>query len=264
MKNSTIQWTAHTFNPWWGCAKLSPGCNRCYAEGLAKRFEGAIWGPTANRRFFGRKHWAEPVAWDKAAKAAGKRHRVFCASMCDIMEDRRVLDPARAQLFELIERTPCLDWLLLTKRPANFKTLLPAHWLTCPRPNVWLMATVEQNTMMTRILDLISVPAVIHGISYEPALDLLDLSSPLLSALDWIIVGGESGAGARPFDAAWAMDIVKRFAGSKTMVFVKQMGTNAVLNGQRMTHAGKKNSHGADWTQWPKCLQVRQVPVPAV
>ncbi|HEY2512934.1 MAG TPA: DUF5131 family protein, partial [Polyangiaceae bacterium] len=115
--NSKIQWTDHTFNPWWGCQRVSPGCEHCYAEAFAKRTGHGVWGPTAQRRFFGEAHWKEPLKWNEAAKRSGQRARVFCASMADVFEDRWELEPHRARLAGLIRVTPHLDWLLLTKRP---------------------------------------------------------------------------------------------------------------------------------------------------
>lgn len=118
-KNSRIEWTDHTFNPWWGCTKVSEACKNCYAEAWSKRVGQQVWGPQAERRFFGERHWLEPLKWNADAAAHGKRLRVFCASMADVFEDRRSLDPWRSKLWELIEATPQLDWLLLTKRPEH-------------------------------------------------------------------------------------------------------------------------------------------------
>lgn len=87
-QHSKIEWTHHTFNPWWGCMKVSPGCVHCYAESFAKRTGNPVWGTDAPRRFFNEKHWAEPRKWNAAAQAAGQRQRVFCASMADVFEDR--------------------------------------------------------------------------------------------------------------------------------------------------------------------------------
>src|SRR4051812_43046764 len=124
-KNSHIEWTHHTFNPWWGCAKVSPACNHCYAETLANRFGGAIWGVKGQRRFFGAAHWTEPEKWNVEAGRAKSRVRVFCASMADVFEDRRDLDAERVKLWALVERTKSLDWLLLTKRPEHVQKLAP-------------------------------------------------------------------------------------------------------------------------------------------
>ena len=124
-KLSKIQWCHHTFNPWWGCVNISPACDHCYAEAWAKRCGKQVWGKEAPRRFFGDRHWNEPLKWDRAAEKAGERHRVFCASMADVFEDRRDLDEPRARLYGLIEQTPNLDWMLLTKRPQVVGKLVP-------------------------------------------------------------------------------------------------------------------------------------------
>jgi protein gp37 len=129
MKNSKIEWTDHTFNPWWGCTKVSDACTRCYAEAFAKRTGHDVWGPEKPRRFFGPDHWAQPIKWDEAAAKAGERQRVFCASMADVFEDytgpdRELLAAERVRLFALIKSTPNLDWLLLTKRPENWAEII--------------------------------------------------------------------------------------------------------------------------------------------
>src|SRR5947208_2303347 len=116
---SSIEWTHHTFNPWWGCQKVSAACDNCYAEIWAKRTGQDLWGSTAERRLFGEKHWSEPIRWHQEASLAGRRERVFCASMADVFERRADLNEERRRLWKVIERTPSLDWLLLTKRPQN-------------------------------------------------------------------------------------------------------------------------------------------------
>jgi len=118
-KDSKIEWTHHTFNPWWGCVKVSPGCEHCYAEAFAKRVGKKVWGAQSDRRFFGDPHWREPLKWHDEAVITGERRRVFCASMADVFEDRDELIPHRIRLFQLIANTPKLDWLLLTKRPGS-------------------------------------------------------------------------------------------------------------------------------------------------
>ena len=134
-KNSHIEWTHHTFNPWWGCSKVSPACTHCYAETLTNRFGGAIWGVKGKRRFFGDAHWNEPTTWNKEAQRKKTRFRVFCASMSDVFEDRRDLDAERVKLWALIEKTKYLDWLLLTKRPEAVQKLVP--WGEQWPDNVW-------------------------------------------------------------------------------------------------------------------------------
>ena len=91
-KDSKIAWTDHTFNCWWGCVPVSPGCANCYAATLAKRTGNDCFGKDAKRRTFGPKHWTDPIVWNRAAEAAGKRASVFCGSMCDVFEDRNDLE----------------------------------------------------------------------------------------------------------------------------------------------------------------------------
>ncbi|MGE5570496.1 MAG: DUF5131 family protein [Rhodospirillales bacterium] len=231
--NSRIEWTHHTFNPWWGCTKVSPACDHCYAETWAKRCGLNGWGKDAERRFFGEKHWNEPLKWDRAAEKAGERHRVFCSSMADLMEDRIDLDTPRIALWRLIEQTPHLDWLLLTKRPQKFRFL---PW-SDPRPNVWLLTTVESNEFMWRVEALLEVRAVIHGVSYEPALGPADFSPYLpdpairrtldgrtLPSLAWVIAGGESGPHARPSHPDWFRAVRDSCAKAGVAFLFKQWG----------------------------------------
>ena len=83
-ENSKIEWTDHTFNPWWGCQKVSEGCKHCYAEALDNRWKGGHWGPGADRKPMSDNYWAQPFKWNEAAKKAGKQAKVFCASMADV------------------------------------------------------------------------------------------------------------------------------------------------------------------------------------
>jgi protein gp37 len=236
-ENSGIEWTHHTFNPWWGCLKVSPACDHCYAETWAKRWGSKVWGKETERRLFGDAHWNEPLKWDRAAEKAGERHRVFCSSMADVMEDREELFAERDRLWDLIERTPHLDWLLLTKRPQNFARFFRGHWLRDPRPNVWLLTTVESDAFMWRVEALLEVRAVLHGVSYEPALGPADFSPYLpspsirrsldgrtLPSLGWIIGGGESGPGARPPHPDWFRAVRDDCAEAGVPFLLKQWG----------------------------------------
>ena len=199
-ENSKIEWTEHTFNPWWGCIRVSPACKNCYAEAMAKMYGHRCWGAKSERRFLSDAHWRQPLKWDKQAEADGVRRRVFCASMADVFEDREELIPWRQRLWALIEATPHLDWLLLTKRPENIAQMGPASGFPA---NVWLGTTVEnQKYADLRIPELSSVPAAVHFLSCEPLLGPLNLSN-WLPMLDWVIAGGESGAKARPTDPKW-------------------------------------------------------------
>lgn len=228
-QDSKIEWTHSTFNPWWGCVKISDGCKHCYAESFSKRYGHKIWGVDAERRFFGDKHWNEPVKWNREAEKAGERRRVFCASMADVFEDRGDLDVSRSQLFMLISQTPMLDWLLLTKRPQNIAKMLPPHWLRNPQSNVWLGTTCEnQEQADKRIPELLQVPAAIRFLSCEPLLGPVDLLSASkdpfggIPGIDWVIVGGESGHGARPMAEMWARDLRDQCLRAGVPFFMKQ------------------------------------------
>lgn len=254
-KNSTIEWTDHTFNPWWGCVKVSQGCKHCYAETLSGRFGQDIWGPGKKRRTFGPKHWNEPLRWNTQAEREGRRFRVFCASMADVFEDNEHLLKERDELWQLIETTPHLDWLLLTKRPENCKWMLPVRWLLHPMPNVWLGTSVEdQQRADERIPHLLDVPAAVHFLSCEPLLGPVDLHQCGAPAhckaggrchfpdgIHWVIAGGESGPGARPMHPNWARSLRDQCQESGVPFFFKQWGewaavTHPGLFGDRWQH----------------------------
>lgn len=195
---SKIEWTTHTFNPWLGCQKISAGCDNCYAEALMDHRLGRVeWGPHGERRRTSEANWRKPRQWAKAAK--GTRPRVFCASLADVF-DNQVPPQWRADLWHLIEGTPELDWLLLTKRPENMAKMLP--WKKPPRRNVWLGVTAEDQAAYERRWPILeATPARVRFVSYEPALGPLDIGG---TRPDWIICGGESGPNRRPFDVEWA------------------------------------------------------------
>ena len=142
-ENSGIEWTTHTFNPWIGCTKVSAACDNCYAEAWDHRFGGERWGPRAPRTRT--KTWGNPVKWNRQAEGAAERPRIFCASLADVFDNHRsIQDTWRRELWALIDQTPNLDWLLLTKRPQNIVKLAPERWFTGGIPrNVWLGTTVE-------------------------------------------------------------------------------------------------------------------------
>jgi protein gp37 len=254
VKNSPIEWTHHTFNPWWGCNPISPGCSNCYGRELARRYGFEVWGATAPRRFFGDDYWYEPLAWNRQAAAAGERRRVMCGSMCDIMEPREDLAIHRLRLWDLIERTDHLDWLLCTKRPENFPRMLPHSWMRAALGQVWLLATVENLDYMWRIEELKKTPAVIHGLSLEPLLGPLPTLGKHLAGIDWVIVGLESGPKARPGRLDNVRGVVSACREAGVRVFVKQLGTAwAKENATRVSRAG-------DPTKWPADLRVREFP----
>jgi protein gp37 len=179
-KESKIEWTHATFNPWRGCVKVSPGCANCYAEGWAKRTGKKIWGADAAREMASESYWKQPERWNADAAKMGQPFRVFCSSLADVCEDRPDLLEPRARLMRLIEATPNLTWLLLSKRPHNFNRLFGVRWgYTWPQ-NVWAMTTAEdQERADERIPHLLNVWATVRGISCEPALGPVDFSKYL-------------------------------------------------------------------------------------
>lgn len=261
MAESKIEWTDYTFNPWWGCTEVSPACDHCYARKFAKR-TGLQWGKDAQRRFFSDKHWAEPLRWNAKAEREGQRLKVFCGSMCDILEDRFELANPRLRLSELIAATPFLDWLLLTKRPQNFGRLLP----DLPE-NVWRMTTVESPEYYWRIDALRTHRNTIYGLSMEPL--LADCPNIPLDGISWVIVGGESGPGARPMHPDWARGVRDQCQAAGVPFFFKQWGQfrpmegfdEAVghpfvnLNDVSMACVGKKSAgrllDGREWSEYP-------------
>ncbi len=278
-KDSAIEWTHHTFNPWWGCTKVSPGCKHCYAETWARRLGAVLWGARAPRREPSEAYWRQPLAWN-AALRDGQRERVFCASMADVFEDRRDLDSKRERLWKLIDQTPRLDWLLLTKRPHKVRELAPYdhHW---PH-NVWLGATAEnQKWLDRRMLELAEIRAKVLFLSCEPLLGRLDFSQWLdrtrrgeLRMVDWVIAGGESGGHARPMNPEWVRSIRDQCVRAGVKFHFKQYGnwrhvgphqansyaskTLFLSNGQRIIvgNMGKKKAgrmlDGRTWDEFPR------------
>lgn len=277
MENSKIAWTDHTFSPWWGCSRVSPGCEHCYAERLATvRRKLPVWGVDAERKPMSEAYWRAPLKWNRAAEAAGVRPRVFVASMADVFEivpprnvaAARVMSEARARLWRLIEATPDLDWLLLTKRPENVVALAP--WAAAAglssRPewpaNVWLGTTAEdQRHYDKRWPILASIPARVRFISHEPALGpLRTLPDEHGTEPDWVITGGESGPGARPYDLAWARSLLVTCR-ERTRVFVKQLGARPIF-GTHDRPAAASSQKWDDPADWPEDLRVQRFPVP--
>jgi len=236
-----IQWTDHTFNPWWGCEKVSPACDHCYAESLAKRYGHDVWGHDAPRRFFGEKHWQEPVKWNRAAAAAGVRRRVFCASMADVFEDRPDVVDARGRLFGLIEATRMLDWQLLTKRPANIQRMIHSDWREQWPRNVWVGTTAETQEWLdarSRWMERLN-PRILF-LSYEPGLG--PITVPRWA--QWVIAGGESGSGCRAIDPAWVRSVRDQCKLAGVPFFFKQWGGfHPKANGADLD--------GREWKEFP-------------
>lgn len=277
-----IQWASATWSPWQGCAKKSPGCANCYAWVRSLRFgaTAGVWGPDGARPI--KKDWASPGVWNRKAMVEGTRPRVF-PSLCDWLEDRPDLHSTRSGFLDLIERTPNLDWLLLTKRPENWLRLMEAiagecrtaaRWLAGEAPaNVWYGVSAEdQEYADERLPFLAATPAALRWVSYEPALGPIVFEpwiSPHWGAdrpLDWIVVGGESaekGRTARPFDLAWARETIAEGAAAGVPVFVKQLGSSPRFQIDEPGYVGVpllKHPKGGDPAEWPADLVVQQIP----
>lgn len=261
-EKTAIEWCDATFNPWWGCTKVSPACDHCYAERDAHRYAPGrvLWGAHSERRTFGDAHWEAPRRWARTMPAKlGRRPRVFCASMADVF-DKQGPAGERERLFELIRVTPELDWLLLTKRPQNIVRMVRSEGSIAGNgtrylpDNAWLGTTVEDQERAN-----INVPALLRCraelgarvlfLSIEPMLGPVDLTSiriPLAgasystcnvliskssldrgaprSSIDWVICGGESGPHARPMHPDWPRSLRDQCAAAGVPFLMKQWG----------------------------------------
>lgn len=285
-----IQWTDATWNPLRGCTRVSKGCENCYAETVAYRFSGH-GEPYEGLIAIGKKgpRWNgtiklvpekldEPIRWTKS-------RMIFVNSMSDLFH-HRVSNEYIAAVFGVMASAPKHTFQVLTKRPdrakdwfdwVSTKSPSPAEYCaneaykltnrketksvnkTWPLSNVWLGVSCEdQDTADKRIPVLLSCNAKIKWVSYEPALGPVDFRK-WTNQVDWIVVGGESGSGARAFDWLWADDVVKCTTGTTTKVFVKQLGSNPILTGLAVTKL--KNHKGGDPAEWPKNIQIRDYPV---
>jgi protein gp37 len=277
-EETKIEWAHATFNPWIGCTKVSPGCSSCYAENTTRarvlRKRGhETWGRGAQRSRTSETTWKQPLRWNLIAgcgQAADnyfgrkpQQFRVF-PSLCDWL-DGEVPIEWFLDFLEIIEYTPNLNWLLLTKRPEAFQSRLveairynennggsDSHhdWLLdwadgnhAPE-NVWIGTSVEdQKRADERIPALLQIPARVHFLSVEPLLEVVDLKlnarnyevnahgpscgSPYIA---WVVAGGESGPQARPCHIDWIRSVVDQCARSGTKCFVKQLGSLCVTD----------------------------------
>lgn len=214
-EQSNIKWTDSTFNPWEGCQKVGTGCDNCYAENRNARFAGGTavnWGPGAPRRRTSASNWQKPITWNAQHEEFfakhGRRRRVFCSSLADVF-DNEVSTEWRADLWKLIESTPNLDWLLLTKRVGNVMGMVPVPWVSKPfqhgpdptniypagwPSHVWIGATIVNQAEADRdIPKLLAVPAAKRFLSMEPLLGPVQLDGHEYSValglgegIDWL------------------------------------------------------------------------------
>jgi protein gp37 len=247
-ERTAIEWTDATFNPWWGCTRVSPACAHCYADTLARRYGHQLWDDGSQRRFFSEQHWAQPRRWNRHAERAERRLKVFCASMADVFEEHPEVDPWRRRLWTLIEETPMLDWQLLTKRPESVAAMVP--WRHRWPANVWIGTSIENARHTFRANILRELPASITFISAEPLLGSLFLNGkpsrqPLdLDGIDWVIAGGESGPRFRPLNLEWVRELRAACLDASIPFFYKQQGG-------RTPKAGGRELDGRTWSEFP-------------
>lgn len=247
--NSAIEWTDATWNPTTGCDRVSPGCDHCYALTLAKRLQ-AMGNPRymrdGNPRTSGPgfgltihpDKLEEPYRWRKP-------RRVFVNSMSDLFH-ASVPEEFIFSVFDVMAAVPQHHFQILTKRPRRMLTVV-SRWYSATGseviPNVWLGVSVEdQNWADRRIPLLADVPATVRFLSCEPLLGPIRLA--YLSDLHWVIVGGESGAKARPMEEAWVTSIRDQCIASGVPFFFKQWGG-------RTPKAGGRALEGRTWDEWP-------------
>jgi protein gp37 len=289
--HTSIEWTDATWSPTVGCTHVSPGCDNCYAAKLASgrlAHMPTYAGLAKGGKFTGEvrilaDRLTQPLRWKKS-------RRIFVNSMSDLFHDK-VPDEYIAKVFAVMAATPRHTFQILTKRHARMRSLLGDelfpqmvglhhYWggsvpngeqrrFPWPLPNVWLGVSVEdQKWADIRIPALLDTPAAVRFLSCEPLLGPVDLAnvrtvlgSDALSDLDvpgttkvnWVIVGGESGRGARPMDICWAESLVKQCSAADVPVHVKQLGSVWA----RSQGADPK---GGDWTRWPEHLRIRRYP----
>lgn len=276
-ENTNIEWCHHTFNGWIGCTKVGPGCDHCYAETLATTRLKVSWGPGAPRRRTAASTWLQPRRWDRKAAKEGVRYRVFCSSLADVF-DNEVPAEWRADLFQLIRATPNLDWLLLTKRIGNAQKMIDAAgglpdnvWV-----GVTVVNQQEADRDIPKLRDLRRrYEFDVAFLSIEPMLGSIDLSSlvyhecpnwlddsdlpPMMDmatgameccskcdytgisdelAVNWVIVGGESGHLARPMNPAWAIAIRDFCEGARIPFMFKQWGELLPVDSDRIDASG--------------------------
>ena len=296
MSATKIQWTERSWNPVRGCSRVSPGCQHCYAERMAARNLPGMKSPTTGESFAiingNGPHWTGKVELiPNMLDVPLKRRKPtlwFVNSMSDLFhEDLPDADIDRVR--HVMVSCPQHTFQILTKRPARMLEYMRFHerWRSLsdegyvreggtlpqpgpsfPTPNIWLGVSVEdQQRADERIPLLLQTPAAIRFLSVEPLLGPVDLESFPLKTLDagenpgidWVIVGGESGPGARPMHIEWPRSIVAQCKAAGVPVFVKQMGTNCV------DRLGKINGamfdrKGGNLEEWPKDLRMREMP----
>lgn len=247
VEQSKIQWTGPTYNPWYGCIKVSEGCKFCYMyRDMAKYGKDPKTVTKSKTKFYEPLKWKEPQL-------------VFTCSWSDWFIEEA--DEWRNEAWEVIKMTPHHTYQILTKRPERILQCLPADWGE-GYPNVWIGTSVESQKVADRIKLLAEVPAQVRFISAEPLIGELALSSyseVMKSKIHWVIIGGESGNDNghyryRECRMEWIEKLVSQCKEYGAKVFVKQLGTYLSKQlGCKDRHAGKIN-------EWPASIQIREFP----
>ena len=258
--DSGVDWTTNTWGPWRGCRKVSTGCKFCYAEADFKRYGR---GPFSTVTRAARQTFRAPLgrtrsgAWRWADGAF-----VFCPVWSDWFIEEA--DPWRSEAWDIIAQRPGLRFQILTKRIERAGACLPEDWHG-GYGNVWLGTSVEHQATAHRLDVLATLRARVRFASVEPLLGPVKL--PSLEALDWLIVGGESGVNARPCDADWIRDVIAQGDAAGVPVFVKQLGArfhdaDQGLGGRLNRDLPERlRSHkGSDPAEWPADLRRRELP----
>lgn len=216
--NSAIEWTDATWNPVRGCTKISPGCKHCYAEAFAERFRG-VEGHPYEQGFDLRlvpDKLDEPFRWRKPKM-------VFVNSMSDLFQDK-VSEDYIEKVARVMVQADWHTYQVLTKRSKRMAALLSTRLrFAATAPHIWWGVSVEdQRYGLPRVCDLQHAPAAVRFLSIEPLLE--GLGELNLSGIHWVIVGGESGRGARPMQYDWAVSIRDQCGEAGVPFFFKQWG----------------------------------------
>lgn len=239
-KNSGIEWTDNTWNPWQGCLKVSPGCKQCYMYRDKKRYgQDPMVVVRSKPRTF-----RNPLRWKDPAK-------VFTCSWSDFFIEQA--DNWINDAWDIIRQTPHLTYQILTKRPENIKDRLPDDWGD-GWDNVWLGVSVESTEYIYRIVFLEDIPAKTKFVSYEPALEYVDFTA-YSPTLDWVISGGESGYNPRLAKLEWFKQVRDDCVKNGVAFFHKQHGGNRKINGVW----GGRELDGKTWGQFPNRTDNKQL-----
>jgi protein gp37 len=236
---SKIEWTDATWNPTRGCTKISPGCAHCYAEVFAERFRG-VKGHPYEQGFDLRlvpEKLTEPLRWKTP-------RRIFVNSMSDLFHEA-VPDEYIASVVDVMLQADWHIYQVLTKRSSRMRDLLKNRFrMAAARPHIWWGVSVENKKYgLPRLLDLLDTPAATKFLSVEPLLE--HIGDFDLTGISWVIVGGESGPGARPMQREWVLSIRKKCREHNVPFFFKQWG------GVRKKKAGRLLD-GRTYDEMPK------------